>query len=275
MRQHHSSTPAAAMAACLPLVMGAPTRAQIIGRSTNAWYLRTPAGRVLGLIGPEAVRLSCALVVPTWTPDLIDPALTELTVGEGSVVGPGVTIAVRRTLPSRVVPGEPNSLLVNAIDELIGTRDIGLAWSATELHACIAAGRADRLMGLGPGLTPSGDDVLAAYLVTAQAWGVTGPRQDRLRSTVLANLSRTTDLSSQLLLDAMSGHAAEPVRALLAAVAETTPPVGDTRLEGKIHSVLNIGHTSGFALAVGIQLAGRDFLAQQDVRAALTAQRAS
>jgi hypothetical protein len=84
-----------------------------------------------------------------------------------------------------------------------------------------AARAADRLIGLGAGLTPEGDDVLtavAAVVVAAgDAVGLTGARRSRLIAALAPadRGERTTALSATLLGLAAEGRIAEPVHPLL------------------------------------------------------------
>jgi hypothetical protein len=87
----------------------------------------------------------------------------------------------------------------------------GAARSAQALRTGRRAGRrADALLGLGPGLTPAGDDVLAGALVTSAP-----PRAPRCRRsrTVHERADATTALSADLLRHAAAGRAAPPVLA--------------------------------------------------------------
>jgi hypothetical protein len=107
------------------------------------------------------------------------------------------------------------------------------------------ARRPDRLVGLGTGSTPGGDDWLAARLVTL--WAV-GRNDDAavLWADVEPRLEATTPLSADLLRHAARGAAALAVHGLLDAVSGRTPP------GLALHDVLALGHTSGWWLARGV-----------------------
>jgi hypothetical protein len=114
---------------------------------------------------------------------------------------------------------------------------------------------AARIAGLGPGLTPSGDDLLAgalAFHAWAEASGHAGTGSAFRAAICAAAMPRTTRLASQLLRAAELGHVAAPVAALLSSVfrrGATFPP--------DLAPVLAIGDTSGGDLLAGIRLAGR------------------
>jgi hypothetical protein len=102
------------------------------------------------------------------------------------------------------------------------------------------------LVGAGPGLTPSGDDLLAAALVTAHA--TADPRLPRWRRSTRAALAtrRTTAVSRALLHHALDGYACpELAGALVALCTEADPGPAVGRL-------LAVGHSSGAALLSGV-----------------------
>ena len=109
---------------------------------------------------------------------------------------------------------------------------------------------AGALAGLGPGLTPAGDDVLAGALVTLAAAG-DGTRRAALARAVEGVVGRTTPLSAVLLAQAAAGRAVPQVGDVLRAVA------GSGDLDAVIGRLGRVGHTSGAALALGMRAALR------------------
>jgi hypothetical protein len=100
------------------------------------------------------------------------------------------------------------------------------------------------LLGRGPGLTPSGDDVLAGYLLGCRAFGVAAPT---VRAAVLRLApAATTVLSAALLRQAADGWCVPQVAALISALAASRPDPAATR------AVLAVGASSGAALASGV-----------------------
>jgi hypothetical protein len=118
-----------------------------------------------------------------------------------------------------------------------------------------AGGAAGELLGRGPGLTPEGDDLLAAVGGTL---AVLGPAAGWDRSVLTGFLAalvarapeRTTALSATLLELAARGMLAEPAGRLLdlGPGAEAAWPAALARLE-------RLGHGSGRAYAAGIAAA--------------------
>jgi hypothetical protein len=126
--------------------------------------------------------------------------------------------------PDRPSDGGPIPLLGRAVAE----RDPVLA---------AAAGR--QLIGRGPGLTPEGDDAVAATaaVVAAGPWPE-AERQPWLRALLSDDLrARTTSLSATLLELAAARQVAEPLQALLAG-----RPGARARLQ-------RLGHSTGRAYA--------------------------
>ena len=117
-----------------------------------------------------------------------------------------------------------------------------------------AAAAAVPIAGLGPGLTPSGDDLLVGALAThawAEAAGFGGTGGVRT-AIAMAAAPLTSRLSGQLLIAAAAGDVTAPLAGLLAAVLRrggSFPP--------DVSAVLAIGATSGSDLVVGVRICGR------------------
>ena len=129
-----------------------------------------------------------------------------------------------------------------------------------------AAAGARELLGRGPGLTPEGDDLLAAVAgtlaVLGPATGLDGARLAGLLAAVAPASSvatadrhgptspragRTTALSTTLLALATAGRLAEPAGRLL-----DLRPQGDAGWPAALARLERLGHGSGRAYAAGI-----------------------
>lgn len=173
---------------------------------------------------PDAVRLPATLVVASLPSG-------RLSVADGVVADATRTWRVvrwwqpprpRGLVPPATVPRLPG---VDALDDV------------EPLH----------LVGLGPGLTPSGDDVVAGALVAAHA--TAHPRlagwQEQTRAAL--RVRRTTAVSTALLHHALDGYAVPELAAFLVAVC-----AGQAGEVGPVAArLLAIGHSSGTALAAG------------------------
>jgi hypothetical protein len=110
---------------------------------------------------------------------------------------------------------------------------------------------AEGLIGLGPGLTPSGDDALGGMLVALHAFGFS-VLADRLAAAMLPRArQRTNAISYAHLACAAEGEGAEPLHELLHTLA--TP--GAPGLEDRLRLLDAVGHTSGWDALAGAALA--------------------
>ena len=103
------------------------------------------------------------------------------------------------------------------------------------------------LIGLGPGLTPSGDDFLMGALAALDASKQTNMHA-ALGQAVLAAAGRTSPLSASLLRAAAAGHVGENLHVMIAALV-----TGDA--DGAIAAAARIGHTSGWDALAGAVVA--------------------
>jgi Protein of unknown function (DUF2877) len=152
-----------------------------------------------------------------------------------------------------------------------------LARIAIEPIACLRAGVADALshgwqqrtisaaralVGLGPGLTPSGDDLLGGLLMALYAGGQIDLR-DRMWQALAPDLGTLTSPISIMHLRATArGMASAPLHGLL----DTLLRGDDAALAQRLAVVAAIGHTSGWDALAGLVL-GLDVLADVGARA--------
>jgi Protein of unknown function (DUF2877) len=262
----------AAASSALRAVLAAPARpAECLGVTRGALYLRTTGlPGALVVLTHDAVRLPCGLVLAAASEELplrsvaapMDPA-AGFAVGDGAVrwtgpAGPVVVRAVREWAPVRPARGEVASGALAAARSALSRAgpgidrqllaDLGAAAGGHDASAA-AVSAATSLLGAGPGLTPSGDDVLAGFLAGAAAFGIdaTGLHE---AIAVLAP-ARTTALSAALLWHAARGECIDEL-AGLAAVLTSQRPLGPERAGPAVSRLLSVGHTSGAALALGL-----------------------
>ena len=121
------------------------------------------------------------------------------------------------------------------------------AWQADDARATAEA--AERLVGLGPGQTPSGDDLLAGFFVARLRTRPDDRRSGPLAAACLERArGRTTDLGLARLGFAAEGDLDERSLAALAALASGRPE----RVEGAVRALLGYGHSSGLDTLVGL-----------------------
>ncbi|MGW6399272.1 oxamate carbamoyltransferase subunit AllH family protein [Streptomyces sp. NPDC055134] len=112
------------------------------------------------------------------------------------------------------------------------------------------------LLGLGPGLTPAGDDFLtASALLSSLPGSRLGPFGRALRDVLLDRPGRTTRLSLATLDEALSGRAGASLLDVLHALARPDR-WGEVHVTQSIRTpvrhVLAIGHTSGTDILSGL-----------------------
>ncbi len=291
---------AAACSALRPVLAGPARPAVCLGVTRRALYLET-AGQpgALVVLTHDALRLPCGVLLPTTSAELPITSLMPSTlvpsaaffVGDGAVswtgpVGPVVVRPVREWAPARPARGEVAASALEAVRAGLSGADPAVDGRLLADLASAASGRdayaaASLLVGNGPGLTPSGDDVLAGFLVGAAAFGLDVAA---LREAV-ADLApgRTTALSAALLWHAVRGECIDEVAAVTAvltrqgrpgpeqvgmfASSPEVPPM-TTLASRAVSRLLSVGHTSGAALASGLLIAAESALRARAGRAA-------
>jgi hypothetical protein len=263
------TTPGAASSALAGLLDGAQRPARVVGVLGAAAYLEVegPDREVVALVTRDAVRVPNAVVLPLASADApfagVQPGM-RATVGAAAVrVGPLTVPLARWWAPARpriadvrgalARAGEFARLVAAAARPLPGV----LTAPVAALRAGLTAGDGDAtgravlgLLGLGPGLTPSGDDVVAGALVTLRALGAAGAAPDGAARTVVACAHRRTPLiSAGLLRHAAQGRCIPPLATTITALGGTAPPAAP------LASLLAVGHHSGSDLAHGVALA--------------------
>jgi len=153
-----------------------------------------------------------------------------------------------------LVEGGPTSLQPATTDPILS-----LAWPAIQdiARACLTHHQAEilqkagSLVGLGEGLTPSGDDFLGGmlycihHLKTIYPFLTVPPNQGAFIEGVK---QRTNLISYSLLKDNALGHALEPLVLLLAAILTARPSEDVYR---SISHLTSTGHSTGWDLLTG------------------------
>jgi len=103
-------------------------------------------------------------------------------------------------------------------------------------------------VGVGPGLTPSGDDMLAGLLIGLQA-GSDLPHARRLALAVRRHLADTSPASRDVLDQATRGWVTARLAAVLVCLNENAPP---DQLETALTAQCAVGHYSGHDTLIGL-----------------------
>jgi hypothetical protein len=234
----------------------------VLAAFPTALYLQVGAhADVLPVVTRGGLRLPTALAVATDLPTVgwgAQPG-DDVVVGGGEVRLRGVTLHAVRTWRPRPTPRAMTTLRAGYLSTLaLPWRSPGRAVAELLLSRHRApyalANRVGTLIGAGPGLTPSGDDVLCGVLLGLHLHphGSAGQVAD-LWQAVRPRLATTTSLSAALLREAVEGYAVEPVTRLLECLAApAAPPRDPGAVREAVGEVLAIGHTSGADLLGGL-----------------------
>ena len=232
-------------------------------------------GRTGGAVRCAPGRVELGGLTVTWHP--ADPPAWDPTV---RVAGPFVGVAAVGRRGEAVLAASGVRATREPVGLVAGLAEVGLATAAETdgaagiellLRAVLerdpgpAAEAAAVLLGRGPGLTPEGDDLLAAVAATlatlGPAVGMGGVSLVGLLAALVpertaregpgprgAELAgRTTALAATLLELAARGQVVEPAGRLL-----DLSPAGEPAWPGALRRLERLGHGSGRAYALGI-----------------------
>jgi hypothetical protein len=257
--------PGSASVAVASVLGRAPAPARVLGVFPTAVYVDA-GDTVVAVVTQDAVRLPNAIVVSAGSaqrPFGHVGVRTAASVGQGYVSLGSLIVRGTRWWDPRVRLDDFDraraAANLRAIEGLLAAaprrpgivvpRGLADAFRSRHLPAVLAHARG--LVGLGPGLTPSGDDILSGALAAFRVLGTDGRFADALASAVTALApGRTTALSATLLRLAADGQVSEEAARVLRAV-----PRADA-LEPAVRALLGLGHTSGADLAAGLLMGG-------------------
>lgn len=273
------TVPVAASTTLAGVLTGPGAEATVLLAGRYAAYLDGPTG-VFAVVVTGATAPSASLVLPSGTrPDDVLEAGAQVWVGDGGVavpappycpVGCPSSAPSPRTLirplrwwePARVRPGAVDAGALRVLEQAL--RRLGPAVPADVVHArtvgrraahALVAGAPDQaaehlrsVLGLGPGTTPSGDDVAAGVLLAGHAL-LTSPegRCDvrRLAARVHGDArDRTGAVSVAMLAEAGHGRGA-------AAVVRAVDALAGSGHVSAVVDLLRLGHHSGADIACG------------------------
>lgn len=276
LEPHRGPVPGAASLAVREMLERPRRAAKVIAVFPSAVYLQLKMGqepRVVALVGSDGVRPANSIVVPAASRQHPFSGVREGDdgwVGDGHAEAGSLRVRVKRWWdPNPVLGPVPASrlqhgamMLESGLDSSMcglaghpGPRMLAERCAHGDLaHAVLAA---EKIVGLGPGLTPSGDDVIAGVLLSLRLLGGAVPGGSRavwladwLGAAVTADAeTRTTSLSASLLHCAARGQAGAEAAAVLRGMAGQEP------LSPALRRLLNTGRYSGPDLAWGL-LAG-------------------
>ena len=158
---------------------------------------------------------------------------------------PGVR-ALRAAARDRV-PGEGlGGLIVDAHNVLSGHAQPALEAVDRFLVGHTLDDEAQALIGLGPGLTPSGDDYLGGVLIALHQFG-RKPQAQSLWRWLKPRLGRTSDISGAHLEAAAAGEGHEALHRCIEALGAAAPGWDDA-----LAALDRVGHCSGWDSLAGV-----------------------
>lgn len=222
------------------------------------------------VVVPDAVRLPPGLA---WEQVLAARTTHPILLGDDVVRCDDVVVPVRATTDSRLrIAGVDAADPAAAARRLTAARDrvaartattdspwpaVTHAWTGGHATPAALATDAPGLVGRGPGLTPTGDDLCSGVLLVHRVLGT--PGTDAAAAVVLdLARTRTTTASRLLLAAAAEGRATPAVRRVLTTLLAPAPGGPEVTgalgvLDRHVAALLALGHTSGADLADGIR----------------------
>lgn len=150
------------------------------------------------------------------------------------------------------LPSAPTRVLAAAMPGIAALRQSIEAGLRGNLPAPADDAEIGGLIGLGPGLTPSGDDLLAGALLALASLGLCDLR-DALWKVVCPHLERTGDISAAHLRSAALGYAASVLHEAINATISGRA----VRIAPALAAVSLVGHSSGRDAFAGAMLVFR------------------
>lgn len=231
--------------------LAAGGRGRVLAWFPKACYVEGPGGLVT-LVGPGVHDGPLYLALDDDLPPIeagapagLSPAAAEL---------PGCMVALAGAEPWRGPLPDPERIrsAADSVVEVAGAAAAGTLLPRAGIDARPLVQRGDLegaaalLAGLGPGLTPSGDDVLGGVLFALRAMG--GPSLE-LRLASVADGVRTNTIARAFLRWSARGQALAPVHDLVQAAVR-----GDLQAaRAAADALAAVGESSGADFALGLR----------------------
>lgn len=225
----------------------------VLASLARACYLDLPGG-LAALVGPDAHPGPLHLVLDSDVPRVEDGA--PVTVAGDGLLLAGLRVDLRGTaawdgaLPPPPLVLERTASVLEAVTEAAsGSALHVMGQQASRGVACLGNGDLEQaaalLAGLGPGLTPAGDDALAGAVFAVRA--ACGPSVEARLEQVVTGLP-TGAISLAFLTWAGRGQALAPVHDILAAAVRND----SRRAALAARTLAGVGASSGADFALGL-----------------------
>ena len=198
--------------------------------------------------GDEGVVVDGELCFPQLTVKLSDCKILDNFMAELALPTPEKVQSLENWLQSNARPGSfYGATTGDVVNEAMVSQ---LSSARRDFQTAIQEGlpaeitdKAKKLIGLGVGLTPSGDDYLTGRLAVFASSGRTVPG---LEAAIIDSLERTTKVSQLYMKAALRREFAEPVRELCRAMSDDDVATAATE------TMINHGATSGQDVMTGM-----------------------
>jgi len=191
----------------------------------------------------DAVELSWLEAVAPWHPTMVrfdgDKA-TALREGCTALAADVLQVGLPQGFAALLTGRAPAFPLDHAVDHVAA---LARAIDRTDAQAVCAS--ALPLLGLGPGFTPSGDDLVGAVLFARRLLGMDREWTSAARHLIAAAQTRTHSIGATLFGDLAEAQSFAPLHRLAAALAARESPVTAAR------ELVAIGHSSGWDMLAG------------------------
>jgi len=228
---------------------------RVIASFPKAVYVLLPAG-ILVLVSPDVHPGPLYLVLDGPPPEL--PPGTRVQVASRRLRFGGIDVDLRDAaewagaLPSPAQLASGATLLTEVASDVASRSALHAdpfreraADARSRLRAGDLGGVVERLAGLGPGLTPAGDDALAGLLFIRRALSDEEAQPALLEAAAAA---RTTEIAAAFVSWAARGQALAPAHDLIGAAARADRKA----CEAACASLARVGETSGADFALGL-----------------------
>lgn len=162
---------------------------------------------------------------------------------------------------------KPSSPLDQAMQRRLRQALPALSRAGSNLDSVAAAQALAQLAGLGPGLTPSGDDFIVGYLAALYTRCSAEPALRPFLGGLIAPVTRLAAaanlISRQYMLNALAGEFSEALAQVVLGVAVRD----DLRLRESAARLVRVGHSSGADSLVGLLFGLRPSLVLVDASA--------
>lgn len=246
---------------------------RVVHAGLHAMYVAVPGAdnadgsntRCLGLLSRSSSMVPCGLRTAladlssvTGSPDPLTPG-DVVGIGDGMLQLGATDVSVGRILDLSVPRIDPVAAgpAAQRLRMPIGDRTAAVRAELPAVALTMLAGgdpaAVPMLLGLGSGLTPVGDDVLAGWLATMSA---ARPGSNTVADAVAGRSFVATTLLSATLLDrARAGEVLPEFGQLLRDLDRESTDPQPARLAADVDLLAAIGHTSGVGLLLGCLLA--------------------